>query len=453
MRHRRLGCLKNVVACHSISELGVGITNQNQYHADRREHAIPVNRAWAEHPGMVGAPLRCEGWTFIELNVGTATMKLRIATYNVENLFRRAAILNLRDSDRIDELLDMLRQLQALLARESYDDAVRDQVFELSHHLVAYIDVRTDAGSLGQWRREGQRTGLRINKTCKGRGDWLGEIVFRAKEFSDQQRKNTGKVIKAMDADILCLVEVEGMDVLRAFNSQVLGSKKFKQYVMIDSPNDPRGIDVACLTRGRVTGLRTHVFDDGEKFKPVFSRDCLEVAIEVAGLDRPVFVLCNHFKSQSGKTDDERVRSAAKRLDQSATVAKILASYDLETAYVVVLGDLNEDSSNPFKSLEPLFTVPGLLPVVDPSLPVEKRYTYHFSGGKKGQRLNQLDYIFLSRPLHAAMVDWGFERRGIFGIDKIAAKEGAEPVKPFPEVQSWDLGASDHAGLWVEVEL
>lgn len=380
-------------------------------------------------------------------------MKLRIATYNVENLFRRAAILNLRDRKRIDELLELVRKLQGLLGRDEYTVDLKNEVFELSHELVAYIDIRKDSGSLGDWKKEDNRTGFRINKSCKGRGDWLGEIVFRAKEFSDQQRKNTGKVIKAMNADILCLVEVEGMDVLRSFNSQVLGTKKFKQFVMIDSPNDPRGIDVACMARGRIAGIRTHVFDDGEEFKPVFSRDCLEVAIEMPGLAQPIYVLCNHFKSQSGKSDADRVKSAAKRKDQSKSVAKILKGYDLTSAYVVVLGDLNEDGGNAFQSLQPLFNVAGLFPVVSPDAPVSERYTYYFGGGKKGERLNQLDYIFLSKPLRDAIVDQGIERRGIFEIDKIAEKEGAAPVVPFPEITSWDLGASDHAGVWVEVDI
>ena len=380
-------------------------------------------------------------------------MKLRIATFNVENLFRRAAILNLRDSARVDELLQLVKELQGLLDRSDYSNALKDEVFEISHQLVTYVDIRKDAGSLGDWKKENSRTGFRINKSCKGRGDWLGEIVFRAKEFSDQQRKNTGKVIKALNADIQCLVEVEGMDVLKGFNSQVLRTKKFKQFVMIDSPNDPRGIDVACLTRGRIIGIKPHVFDAGQVFKPVFSRDCLEVAITFEGLNQPVFVLCNHFKSQSGRLDADRRKSAARRKDQSRTVVSILKAYDLKKDYVVVLGDLNEDTDNAFKSLDPLFDVEGLHPIVDRNLPATQRYTYHFGGGKKGERLNQLDYIFLSSPLHDAVVGQGFERRGIFEIEKITAKEGAELVKPFPEVSSWDLGASDHAGVWVELDL
>lgn len=376
-------------------------------------------------------------------------MKLRIATFNVENLFRRSAILNLKDSNRIDELLDLVRRLQVLLSRQNYTVELKEEVSVITQGLRGFIDFRRDSGTLGSWEDDKSK-GFRINKGCTGRKAWLGEMVFTADEFSDQQRKNTGKVIKTMNADILCLVEVEGMDVLRSFNSQVLTSKKYKQYVMIDSPNDTRGIDVACLTRGRIANVRTHVFDAGEMFDPVFSRDCLEVTIEIPGINHPIFALCNHFKSQGGGTPK---KSADKRKDQSTTVAKILKNYDLTKDYVVVLGDLNEDSDNAYKSLTPLFNVSNLLPLIDPNLPAKERYTHYYKGGNVGERLNQLDYIFLSKPLHGAIIDKGIERRGIFDISKIAAKEGAAPETSFKEVTSWDLGASDHAGLWVEVEL
>ncbi|WP_323660394.1 endonuclease/exonuclease/phosphatase family protein [Pectobacterium versatile] len=380
-------------------------------------------------------------------------MKIRIASYNVENLFHRTAILNLPDSQQIDALLEQVRQLQQLLEQPQYDEALKDKVFRLSIALRPYIDIRTDAGTLGKWKKEEAGTGFRINKSCRGRGDWIGEIVFKSQEFSSQQRKNTGKIITLLNADILCAVEVENMDVLRDFNSQVLGKKKFNQFVMIDSPNDPRGIDVACLTRYRIVQLRTHIFDAGKQFDPVFSRDCLEVTLD-AGLKQPIYILCNHFKSQSGQTEEERQRGAQKRRDQSERVAEIVQqTYDLKKDYVVILGDLNEDSSNPWQSLAPLFSLSDLLPVIDPERPEKERYTYYFSGGKKGARLNQLDYIFLSAPLHQAVVAWGIERRGIYNIDKIAAKEGAEPVIPLPEVTSWDTAASDHAALWVEVDI
>ena len=382
-------------------------------------------------------------------------MKLRIATFNVENLFRRARILNLNDAKKTDELLEEVKKVLKLVSNATYTDALKEEVFEKTVSLIKYIDFRRDAGNFGDWKKDkvtGQ-TGFRINVTCNGRGDWLGELVFKDIEFSDQQRKNTGKVIKELNADILCAIEVESMDVLKSFNSQVLGTKKFPQFVMIDSPNDPRGIDVACLTKHKILSVRTHVFDAGKVFDPVFSRDCLEVAIDV-GLPKPVFVLCNHFKSQGGKSQEEKDRGAEKRKDQSNRVIEILKeTYDLSKDYVVMLGDLNEDSSNAYQSLAKLFQVADFHPVIDPNLDITERYTYYFEGGKKGEKLNQLDYIFLSKPLHNAVTGFGFERRGIAHIDKITEKQGVPAVTPFPEVTTWDTGASDHAGVWVEIDI
>jgi endonuclease/exonuclease/phosphatase family metal-dependent hydrolase len=385
-------------------------------------------------------------------------MKLRIATYNVENLFRRAKILNLEDSDEGDRLLDLLRRLQALLNKPSYTVAIKDQVFAMSIELQPYIEIRKDSGDLGDWKKEPIRTGptgFRINVTCKGRSDWIGEITFKAIEFSDVQRKNTGKVIKEVGADILCLTEVEGMDILGQFNSQVLKTpqRKYSQFIMVDSPNDPRGIDVACVTKHKILSIRTHVFDSSPEFRRIFSRDCLEVAID-AGLDQPVFVLCNHFKSQGGRTLQDRLIGAKKRKAQAARVREILlGNYDLSKQYVVVMGDLNEDSSNENRGLESLFDTPNLFPVVDARLPITDRYTYFFAKGAAGKKLNQLDYIFLSKPLHAGVTGFGFERRGIFNIDTISVEQGADLVLPFETVTSFNTGASDHAALWVDIEI
>jgi endonuclease/exonuclease/phosphatase family metal-dependent hydrolase len=376
---------------------------------------------------------------------------MRLATFNAENLFSRTRILNLEDSAETDRLLGIVGQIQKIINKETYTAADKERVLALSKEVRVYIDFRTDSGGLGDWNKDGYS----IFKNTKGRGNWTGEVVFRRAEFSFEQRKNTGKVIKAMQADVLCGIEIEGMDVLRSFNSQVLQTQKhrYPQYVMIDSPNDPRGIDVACLSRFPIVNLRTHVFDNHPDFKPVFSRDCLEVTLD-AGLDRPLHVLCNHFKSQSGKTKAEKDKSALKRKAQTETVLQIMAAtYNLAKDYVVVLGDLNEDSSNSYQSLAKLFNTPNLHPVVDPNLPVEQRYTYFFEGGKVGQKLNQLDYIFLSKPLFKKVSGFGFERRGIFNIDQIAQAQNADAVTPFDTVVSFDTSASDHAGLWVDIDL
>jgi len=96
----------------------------------------------------------------------------------------------------------------------------------------------------------------------------------------------------------------------------------------------------------------------------------------------------------------------------------------------------------------------GLHPVVDPALPMNPRYTHYYEDAGAGRlKLTQLDYIFVSEALRHRITGYVFERRGMHGIDAVAAREGAEPITPFPTVTGPDLPASDHAALWVDLDL
>jgi hypothetical protein len=103
-------------------------------------------------------------------------------------------------------------------------------------------------------------------------------------------------------------------------------------------------------------------------------------------------------------------------------------------------------------SLAPLFAVPDSVPVVDPSKPHTERRMHYYAGARRGSALSQLDYMFASKALHSTIIGLGFERRGIFEIDKAAAQECAEPVSPYTVTRS-DESASDHAGLVAEFAL
>jgi endonuclease/exonuclease/phosphatase family metal-dependent hydrolase len=87
--------------------------------------------------------------------------------------------------------------------------------------------------------------------------------------------------IKGCNADVLALQEIEAMDSLKKFSGQFLSASRFKYKCLIDA-NDPRFIDVAILSKYPFAYIRTHQFDrtlDNRSY--VFSRDCLEVGIEL----------------------------------------------------------------------------------------------------------------------------------------------------------------------------
>lgn len=350
----------------------------------------------------------------------------RVASFNCENLFSRAKVLNLADSTVAADALKQIDQLNKLLHKATYTAADKQQMVALFADGKAYVDVRENRGKV-------------FNKTktqvvADGAGDWDGELEFKRAKFSEITRENTAKVLKAVKADVACLVEVEDRPALAAFNSDLLDSRKFKFPMLIDG-NDPRGIDVGVLSNFPIVSLKTHIFD-GPGNSRTFSRDCLRVEMELPNQQR-LHLLCNHFKSKSGG----EAGSDPRRRRQAERVAEILQEYDLDQDLVIVAGDLNDtpDAASP---LRPLLDVPGLRDVLELQFPNDAaaRWTYHFQG------VQQIDYLLVSKPLKAALVKAGVERRGIHGLSDITQGQESE----FDTVTSAANAASDHGAVWAE---
>lgn len=353
---------------------------------------------------------------------------VRVASFNVENLFSRAKILNLRDHTVSADALKQVDELDKLLRKTSYSTTDKRKIVDLYQALKTYIDVRENRGKL--FNR------AKTQVVANGVRDWDGEIEFRRAKFSEQARENTAKVIKAVKADVACIVEAEARPALVAFNADLLDSRKFKYAMLIDG-NDPRGIDVGVLSGFPIVSLKSHLYD-GSANSRTFSRDCLRVEMKLPS-GQSLHLLCNHFKSKSGgetATDPRRRRQAER-------VAEILGEYDLTRDLLIVAGDLNDTPTrNP---LRPLLDRPHLhdaLALQFPSDPAA-RWTYHF------QDVQQIDYLLLSEPLKDAFVKAGVERRGIYRLGQITG--GAE--QEFDTVTRWTDAASDHGAVWAEFSL
>jgi endonuclease/exonuclease/phosphatase family metal-dependent hydrolase len=245
----------------------------------------------------------------------------------------------------------------------------------------------------------------------------------------DVATRNTGKVINALRADVLCTVEVEDRGLLGDFNSQVLASKRFVHHMVIDG-NDERGIDVGLMSDLELRTIRTHV-DDMDGTSRTFSRDCTEYETRLTD-GRSLWILCNHLKSQ-GFGDE--ASNDARRKRQAARVRAILQErFDLANELVVVAGDLNDDpDSDP---LQPLLTLPNMSNIVD-TLPAADRFTHVF-----GTKRSQLDYLLVSKPLKDTLTSVAVERRGMFKVNG-----------HFPTVTKEADAASDHAAVVAEFAL
>ena len=365
-------------------------------------------------------------------------MTLRVATFNVENLFTRAAALNLASWADGRPILDDIEELNRLLAQDDYDAAAKAQ-----------IKAILDKYEFGDRNKTNRPFGInevrdklfkvpagtkKVEIVATGRDDWVGWVELARDKISGEAVANTGRVIDAVNPDIACLVEVENRMALGRFNEQVLGEefqKSFAFDLLVDG-NDPRGIDLAILSRHPVSTVRPHIHDGAPS--RIFSRDCPEYEILLPS-GESLWVLANHFKSKGYGAPAE---SNAKRARQAARAAEIYQDALTRSDYVIVSGDLNDrPDSVPLKALVQDTDLRDVM--THPSYPGAPG-TY-----ETGNSLNQkIDYILLSPALWAKVENVAVERRGVWAPHTFPS---------FPEVTSSVTQASDHAAVWVDLDL
>jgi hypothetical protein len=121
----------------------------------------------------------------------------------------------------------------------------------------------------------------------------------------------TARVIHDVTADVLCVVEAENRPSLDRFNQERLLNPY--DHVMLIDGNDTRGIDVGIMCTGQVeiVSMKSHVdaADPVAVGQHLFSRDCAQYESRLPS-GATVWVLMNHFKSQSGGGGSKRARQA-----------------------------------------------------------------------------------------------------------------------------------------------
>jgi endonuclease/exonuclease/phosphatase family metal-dependent hydrolase len=222
--------------------------------------------------------------------------------------------------------------------------------------------------------------------------------------------------------DLVFLQEVESLIALREFNERYLAGR-YPYQVLVDS-RDFRQIDVGVLSKRPIVGLRSHVDDllpgkkqkakkkntEGES-KYLFSRDCLEVEIALPG-NKTLTVFNNHLKSKFAKTPEERTAGDKLRKLQAKAVATLIQErfpdHHFGEALFVVAGDLNDEWSS--ERLEPLRKL-GLENVLERLDEIE-RWTHWY---KYENTVSQLDYLLLSPTLSKLSTGTKpiLERRGV----------------------------------------
>ena len=370
---------------------------------------------------------------------------MKIASFNVENLFDRARAFN-DNTPAAKKAIKLESDLNTLFQNTTYTAANKKKMLEMLDELgllrkddSKYAILRKIRGKLLKRPRNGP-----VEVEAAGRAAWVGWVELKTTVTNEIAIENTGRVLREVNADIVAVIEAEHRVALKQFSDFVLKKVSGVPYanIMLIDGNDDRGIDVGIMTRPgfSIGTMRSHIHDKGDNNVTIFSRDCPEYCIETPAGEE-IWILPNHFKSKFGGNDSS---SQDKRRAQAQRTADIYqALLDAGHDKVVVLGDLNDTpDSNP---LQPLLNDTDLKDVSDHPVFDTGEFAGRGTFGL-GNDNNKIDYLLLSPVL--------FDRITACGLFRKGAWPGVSPKRwtTFKQLEKPIHAASDHHLIWCEIQ-
>jgi endonuclease/exonuclease/phosphatase family metal-dependent hydrolase len=368
---------------------------------------------------------------------------LRIATCNCENLFARPIAMNQDSNAKGQPYIDAYKNLNTLFNRPAYSPTDKAEILQIMGKYG--LTVTRPKNKFLEFRKiRGKLFGKKNGKTvvvANGRADWVGWVDLKTQQINDQAINNTARVIAAVDADVQMLCEIENRPSLVQFHDAVLkpillatGRSGYPYILLIDG-NDPRGIDVAIMSRHPIIDISTHIFDIPGA-PPIFARDCAEFFLQIPGVSKPGIFMVNHFSSKG--TDPTGLK---RRLPQATQVLKIVNDRLLQGfTHIVVAGDLNDTPAS--QGLAPLMSSATLTDAIKKFSnaidPLGSRLGTYETGKQ------QFDYVMTSPVITATAKGAGIERRGHYA---------PKTWKAFDTVTSARMEASDHHAVWLDVAI
>ena len=217
-------------------------------------------------------------------------------------------------------------------------------------------------------------------------------------------------------ADIAGLAEVENTVVLKD-----IAKKAGYEYFYIEKGNDPRGINLALLSKYKVKYVshksQKTPYKGNINYK--FSRDCPEAVLEING--KTIYILLNHLKSRvSTKSENTEIKRIAQANGILDIISGIYKNKRTEP-YILVMGDLNDTRHS---SLMNNLEKSGLV-IINYFYNEEKYFTYLYKNKKE-----DCDYILMNRNMYQNI-----------------------KIKKYMAYNAPDfLNASDHFPLYLEIE-
>ncbi|MBD1262019.1 hypothetical protein HZY62_15560 [Maribacter polysiphoniae] len=376
--------------------------------------------------------------------MGTKYNTMKIATFNIQNLFHRDKSLNEKPIGKC--LTDWIQELDMLIRKPdnsmSEQDRIRDLSFLVGFEKTTprpYAILRRKAGFLymkGIHHSMETRAGHLTN--------WNGWIEVQTKPIPPTATDNKARVIADVNADILLLQEVEDRASLEEFNQKVLPKfdcKPYEQTFVIQSCA-MKGLEMAILLREGYTlqTIKTHLIGG---YSDLF-QNLLEYEISTP-TSKKIYVLVTYLARQN---DDIKIADTIRK-SQVENIAKIYKSLLAQgKSNVIIAGTFNTPSY--CDSLSPLFQNTAIKDITkhfsfEVATDEGDDATYFRLGAyRMGVNIKQKDYLLFSPALFEIMQDSGLNRKAVWPKKK-------PQWSIYKTVSNKYTAASEHPLIWGKI--
>ncbi len=368
---------------------------------------------------------------------------MKIATFNVQNLFHRNQSLIQKTSGKCAS--DWIAEFDLLLLKEKCP-SIRERLKELAFLLGfdktyqnPYVVMRKKAGDL-------YLKGMNCSKELKSGEltDWNGWIKVQTLPIDPESTNHKAMVISELDPDILVLQEVEDKMSLDEFNNIILpqlNCEPFSESILI-SGSEGKGREQSLLLKNgyKLDSVKIHNLESTE----CEQQELLEYEIQSPKGEK-IYLLSAYFHENN--LDKEKAFETRK--NQAYQVSSIYKMLQMQgKSNIVIAGTLNAPSY--CNSLSPLLQEMDLKDIsksktFNVDIDEGKDATYYRMGAYRiGVNIKQKDYLLLSPTLFANVKSSGLNRKGVWS-------EKRPNWKIYSTIRNKEQAASLHPGIWGEL--
>lgn len=364
---------------------------------------------------------------------------MKIATFNMENIFYRDEVLVKKRSSH--SLSAWMEEFDTLMYKRPKIDEEYSRMRELSFLMgfqkpshQPYVIMRRKAGGLYCRKRKGNGEARASDLT-----NWNGWIRINSWPIRETALMNKARLISEVNPDILLLQEVEDRQSLIEFNEAYLSEEVRFSQVSLQEGNDQHCRELGIMLKGNYS-LQSVTSHSNERFNgsELFDKDLQEFEIRHES-GRVLQVLVAHL-AEEGTGHEEKRRDQFRRL---AEVYRDLVKRGRDQ--VVVAGTFNVPSYHESASvllretdLKQIQRHRCFVAEIDENHPSLTTYG-------EGVNLKQRDYLLFSPELYSRVVSTGLNRRGIW-------PQGKNQVSSFKNMHNENDQASTHPLIWADLD-